>query len=105
MEINTNIIVGLLFISILILLFSKISVSVGNTDNNNNANRNIQIIRNNAGHPTIIRNNNNDNQSLSLSEAQGLPPKDAYMSNSLKQQIKEMEHKFYYNNCRWEPNF
>jgi hypothetical protein len=103
MEFNTNILVGLLFIAILILLFSKISVSVGNNANNttNTVNKPIQRPKRvNNSLPTSTNSRN-----ITLAEAQGLPNKDDYMSNSLKNQLNNLENRFYYNNCRWEPNF
>jgi hypothetical protein len=106
MEVNTNILIGLLFIAILILLFSKISVSVGSNINNttNAVNNSVQrpyITSRVTEHPQTISSARN----LTLAEAQGLPNKDNYMPNSLKQQLNNLENRFYYNNCRWEPNF
>ena len=103
MEINANVIISLLFVSILILLFSKISVSVGSNDNTNTISPTRPVIS-----KLNITNNHsisNSSRPLTLAEANRLPPKDDYMSNSLRQQLNDLENKFYYNNCRWEPNF
>jgi hypothetical protein len=106
MEVNTNILIGLLFIAILILLFSKISISVGTNENNTNTiNKQVQrprIINRDTNHPQVRP---TSSRNLTLAEAQGLPNKDEYMSNSLRQQLNNLENRFYYNNCRWEPNF
>lgn len=103
MDINNNILLGLLFIGIIILLFSKISVSVGglNNANNNTASYERPIINRNNNHPSTSSRSRN----ITVAESQGLPRKDAYMSNSLRKQLNSMENRFYYNNCRWEPNF
>lgn len=97
MEINTNIIIGLFFVAIIILLFSKISISMG-------SNETPQYISSN-NLPKYEKNINNYNNNVSLAESQGFPEKNSYMSNSLRNQINDLENRFYYNNCRWEPNF
>lgn len=105
MEINTNLIIGVLFVAILILLFSKITVSLKNNGNNdnkyNNSNTYIRPMHQTNINSPVTQSSRN----LTLAQVQGLPLKDSYMSNSLKTQIDKMEDKFYYNNCRWEPNF
>jgi len=102
MELNTNILIGMLLVGVLILLFSKISVSVG-TDTP------TQIKNNVIYHPQTAQrkmsNGISSSRNITLAEAQGLPNKDDYMSNSLKKQLNDLENRFYYNNCRWEPNF
>lgn len=102
MEINTNIIIGLLFVVILVLLFSKVSVSMENNNTSNDISK--------YNRPNIIRQQNSNpspvsSRNVTYNETLGLPAKDNYMSNGLKQQLNNMENKFYYNNCRWEPNF
>lgn len=104
MDINTNLVIGLFFIAILILLLSKITVTVGNSAGNIPQNNNAPAISNkNVVHPPKLR--NRESRNITLSQAQGFPEKNDYMSNSLKNQINNLENKFYYNNCRWEPNF
>lgn len=102
MEINTNIIIGLLFIVILVLLFSNISVSLESDQINNTSEYERPVINNNYNHPV---NNPSSGRSVTFNETRGLPKKDNYMSNNLRKQLNSMENKFYYNNCRWEPNF
>jgi hypothetical protein len=103
MEVNTNILLGLLFVGILVLLFSKITVSVGSNNNTNNNSTSYQRpIIGNLNHPTTSKSRG---RNITVGESQGLPKKDSYMSNSLKNQLNDMENRFYYNNCRWEPNF
>lgn len=103
MEINTNILLGFLFIGILVLLFSKITVSVGSEGNNDTPKytRPIISIGGAPNHPT----SGPPSRKLTVTEAQGLPAKNDYMSNSLRKQLNSMEDRYYYNNCRWEPNF
>lgn len=108
MEINSNILIGFLFVAILILLFSKVSVSLENDNPNPVPQYQRPIINKNKNTNTNINMNNpvvSSSRSVTLAESQGLPNKDAYMSNSLRSQLNSLENKFYYNNCRWEPNF
>jgi hypothetical protein len=106
MEINSNILIGLLFVAILVLLFSKVSVSL-ESDNSNTIPQYQRPVINRNGtkntHP--INQPLTSSRGVSLAESQGLPNKDAYMSNALRSQLNDLENKFYYNNCRWEPNF
>jgi len=104
MEINTNIIIGGLFIVIMLLLFSKLTVSVGSTNPYN-----TPPILNTPVSTAFVTRNEDGNVIKSgkptFQEVHGMPKPDKYMSNSLKSQIEELENKFYYNNCKLEPNF
>lgn len=119
MEVSPNLIIGFMFLIILILLFAKINVSVSDQDGNPMSRQlissNKRIFRDHTGKARMIYNNINNNMNndmmnnnmmnnISLAESQGLPDKNDYMSDSLRQQLNDLENKFYYNNCRFEPN-
>jgi hypothetical protein len=104
MEINTNIIIGGLFLLVMLLLFSKLSVSVGSTNPNNQ----LPILNTPMTGAFVTRNEEGNviaTGKPTFQEVHGMPKPDGYMSNSLKSQIEELENKFYYNNCKLEPNF
>jgi hypothetical protein len=86
---------------IIIMFFSTITFSVGSRNNNaiyntNNNNTNIRKIP-----QTTQKYMAGDVLARDLS-IYGLPQKDEYMSQTLKEQIDNLETKFYYDNCRYQ---
>lgn len=101
MEIDSKIIIGILLIGILILLFSNISVSYGNSNNDSIPNTRRKVNNNSQNNSQ----NKSQNNNITFAESQGFPQKNDLMTNSLKEQIDQLENRYYYNNCKWEPNF
>jgi len=102
------------FVLIIIVLFSNFSVSTGTDDksrpsyNNSNVNKRNSNSINLVDNQIIMSNNNESKKSERASDylkkqllEGGLPKADEYMSQTLKEQINNMESKFYYDNCRY----
>ena len=102
---------------ILFLVFADFSVSVGSTDKPNIRPTAMSNKQNNSTINTVSNNRNNrnnlDNSRINMdrlgknniNDALGapyaFPPIDRYMSNDLREQIKGLKDKFYYDNCKY----
>ena len=80
-----------------------------NSSNNRNSlnNSNSRGFNNGYDRFANVRSNSNSNTNTNSNEKTqslyGFPEKDDYMSISLREQIANLENKFYYDNCRFEP--
>ena len=120
MKSNCNLIVLVLLLIIIVLALSRVSISYQSNDLNNSNSRNL--INNNRTLNTSdhfsntpgmfdrfanVNSNGNSNRNSNGNEKHqslyGFPEKDDYMSVSLREQIANLENKFYYDNCRFEP--
>ena len=114
MEMNESLVIGFLVIVILILIFSKITVSTGSSNSIEGDDYNGSDF---SQKPTATRKGSRSGSGLPNSEPTGIIAgqptevpenslggieEDDYMSDELKKQIKDMEDRFYYDNCRME---
>jgi hypothetical protein len=109
------IIIGLVVLClILFLVFADFSVSVGSTKKQSirpSALSNKQINSSNTIMPNNRNNLNNSRINMdklgknNINDALGapyaFPPIDRYMSDDLREQIKGLKDKFYYDNCKY----
>ncbi len=91
MELNETLIITFLVFVIIILIFSKISISLGNSSNYDDTlnlqsqqqSQKSQQYQNIISSPTYNNNNMND-----------------LLSNDVKKQLDALENQFYFNDCR-----
>lgn len=99
MEISTNFVIGLLLIAFLVVLFSRVDISMS-SDNSINTTP-TQSRSTGIRHPRRLNRPNNNNNNGSNNKIVD----NDFISDSLREQLKAMEEKFYYDNCRFKPNF
>jgi len=121
MELNCNFVVLILLLVIIVLAISRVDISYHSGNNQNRGNNsNVSSLINsnrtlnggNNGTTNIYDRfanvNSNGTADVTANEKTqslyGFPEKDDYMSVSLREQIVNLENKFYYDNCRFEPD-
>ena len=114
METSSSLIILSLLMLLVIVAYSRTTFKYVESKRNNRNNRNNlnnRNNRNNYNNSSRETNSRVSNSRLSQSNSggskpttlYGFPEKDAYMSQTLKEQIDNLESKFYYDNCQFEP--
>lgn len=92
------------FMLLVILFFSSASVSVKSSSNSVSNSLNNNSVK--SEKPVVKEQPKFKNASEKLAKdlnMYGLPEQDEYMSQTLRSQLQNLETKFYYDNCRYEP--
>lgn len=103
MEFNETIVISFLVVVIIILIFSKISVG---SDSDESEYINDQFNKLQAKlMPTKAPNEfkNDDDYSFSDNDSK-FKDDEELLTEEFKKQLKEMENRFYYDNCRYNKN-
>ncbi len=97
------ILIGLVVLLLFFFSTASLTVSTSNNGKNNNGNNTKSTQRSSAQEtrPTQHR-TASDKLSSDLGKF-GLPEQDEYMSQTLRNQLTNLETKFYYDNCRYSP--
>jgi len=117
METSSSLIILSLLMLLVIVAYSRTTFKYVESKKNNRNNLNNYNNRNNLNNYNNSNNSSRETDSrvsssrLSQSNSggskpttlYGFPEKDAYMSQTLKEQIDNLESKFYYDNCQFEP--
>jgi hypothetical protein len=95
MELNETLIITFLLVVIIILIFSKISISLGNLGNDNNT-VDLQSQQNQYQKQYQKQ---NQYQNITLAPTYNDNMNDL-LSNDVKKQLDTLENQFYFNDCR-----
>lgn len=95
MELNESLIIGVLIVIIIILIFSKITVDYGETSQETQLKQKLDALE-----MKIKKKVDEDkSQEKSNSGVNNLQSSDM-LSDDFKEQLEELENRFYYDNCR-----
>tara|TARA_B100000315_G_C14049258_1_gene351134 strand:- start:76 stop:408 length:333 start_codon:yes stop_codon:yes gene_type:complete len=108
METSSSLIILALLMLLVIVAYSRTTFKYVESKKNNRNNLNNYNNSNNSSKETdsrvsssrLSQSNSGGSKPTTL---YGFPEKDAYMSQTLKEQIDNLESKFYYDNCQFEP--
>ena len=108
MELDFTLVVIAVFVILMLVMFANFSITYQPAEGAKpvpTVKRPLLNSRNNAT-KSVAKNNNvnnvmKNNANKPQYSAFGLPPKDAYMSKGLRDQIDSLRTKFYYDNCQY----
>jgi hypothetical protein len=101
MELNESLIITFLLIVIVILIFSNITVSLGNTQTQvqyDNTPIDMKDTKNNMAVGNAYRNNPMPSPTSSSLKANRTMDNDDLLSNDVKKQLNSLHDQFYFNN-------
>jgi len=103
METSSSLIILALLMLLVIVAYSKTTIKYVESGKNNLNNLNNLNNSNNSSRKKKSGVSQSNNVSSKATTLYGFPEKDEYMSQTLKEQINNLESKFYYDNCQFEP--